>query len=160
MDGPDHNFPMNRWFVSRYLFSAKREDFAQAVQAVQQDLETITKRQYDLKLTFYRAADPAASRLADGSKPDIVVGTADTLAQLSARKWNEADYIEARLTLRPEPGKPFTFPAKFTYATLSARWPDHRRIDIEVQPKEYGREISRQFFDNNFRMWTRGYDFN
>lgn len=154
-----YEFPMNRWYVSRYIRSAKPADFETAVTAIRDALEEKAKRPYDLKLTFFRAADPATAYAEGAPAPAIVMHSTDTLRDLTGRRWRRADYVEARLTPRPEPGAYVSMPAKFEEAVITARWPDIRRIDMRVEPREHGREISRKVLDNYFTLWIRGYDF-
>ena len=157
----EHSFPMNRWYVSRYLRSASRQDFTDGINAMRDCLTLLTKRQYDLSVVFYRAADPESLRLSENApRPAVVIDRTDSINGITSQRWNNADYTEATLTLRPEPDKLVSFPCKYESATVTALWPDRRRMDFRVEPKQYGREISRQFFDSYFHMWTRGYDFN
>ena len=65
----------------------------------------------------------------------------------------------ATLTLRPEPRGSFALPPVYTHAKISTGWPDSRRIDFEVQPAHEARQLSRFILDNNFTLWTRGYNF-
>lgn len=156
-----HEFPMNRWFVSRWLRSASAQDFTTAVQSMHEAMEHMSGRKYDLKVTFYRAANPAALQFADTPAPDQPICTIDNLRDLRARDFNKADYVRADLT--PTGNAPFDLqtllkPA-YRSATITARWPDQRRIDFEIQPVEHGRKISRHILNTNFTLWTRGYDF-
>lgn len=153
-----HELPMNRWYVSRWIFRTTADDFRTAVQSTQDAMEHMTKRKFDLKVTFYRAADPAALQFPDAPVPDIEVGSVDKLSAIRNRDWNNAHRIVAQLTLRPEAagtGK-MAMPALYTHATISAGWPDSSRIDFEVQPKDNARPLTRHILDNNFTFWNRG----
>lgn len=82
----------------------------------------------------------------------------------STRKhWNDAQYVEARFTPTDKPsnkppidGEP---PVSVDFATVSAKWFEPRQIDFVIEPMKHGRKISRYFFDHNFTLWPRGYDF-
>ena len=157
---PDHHFPMNRWYVNRWLFNASAQDFSTAVQSMHEAMEHMNRRKYDLKITFYRAADPAALKFPDAPAPDQIIETIDNVRAIKPRVWDNAHRVQAEITVRPESADVLAIPPLMNHATVTARWPDARRIDFEVQPKDQGREISRFILDNNFTLWTRGYDFN
>ena len=152
-------YPMNRWYVSRWLFRATADDFRTAVQSTHDAMEHMTRRKFDLKVTFYRAADPAALQFPDAPVPDVVVKSIDKLSAIRSRDWNHAHRVEAELTLRPEAPGAIPIPPLYTRAKISAGWPDSRRIDFEVHPQYEARKLSRFLLDTNFTLWTRGYDF-
>ena len=152
-------YPMNRWYVSRWLFRTTADDFKTAVQSTHEAMEHMAKRKFDLKVTFYRAADPAALKFPDAPAPDIVVKTVDRVDAIRNRDWHNAHRVEAELTARPLTPGSLPIPPIYSHAKISAGWPDARRIDFEVQPQHEARQLSRFLLDTNFTLWTRGYDF-
>jgi hypothetical protein len=148
-----YDLPKNRFYISRSIFSATRHDYAAVIACLQSDLEHLTRKKYDLSITFKRASDPTAP---EGTPP--ILGTVKSTHAITRRLWNAADEIEARLSPRTDtPGQPVPH-VDFALVTNN-KLLDSRQIRIEVQPKTHGQEISRFFFDNHFRLWPRGYDF-
>lgn len=138
--------PIDRWYVSRWVWPATVEDFTQAVQGMGEELENATGDKFDLKIAFYKAAAPDQL----GTKPDVLVKEVSSLREVSARQFRKADYVEATFTART-PDR-----TGVTSATVTARWPDSRQIDFQVAPKHHADDVSRRFIDSRFLLFTRG----
>lgn len=148
--------PMNRWYVNRWLFSTTVEDFAEAVQGLNKELERLTKDKFDLKIAFFKAANPEQGALHE--KPQVLQTEITSLKDLSARAYRQADYVEATLTVRPraQAAEASEDRPHFQTATITAKWPDIRRLDFHVEPQEHAAQICRALLDTRFTFWTRG----
>jgi hypothetical protein len=84
----------------------------------------------------------------------------DQLGAIRKSDWNNAHRVEAELTVRPEASGTLSIPPIYSAAKITSSWPDARRINFEVHPKEESRQLCRLVLDSNFKFWTRGCNFN
>lgn len=141
--------PVHSWYEGRWITPVQTEDFYDAVQKLHEDMEHIARRKYNIKTTFYRAADPAALRFPDAPVPNVAYKTADGILgvlRITRADWKYAHRIESVITpATTYPGdKPY-----YTLGQVTAGWPDYRTITITVEPKENNGLISS-------RMLNRG----
>ncbi|GEM_PF-3116808 len=151
------NLPMNRWYASRWVFAANVHQFSDAVANLKWDVEDMTGLKFSLSVAFYKAA---AGRQED-EKPNVLQKEVTSLSEIY-KHWNKAAYVEARLTPPHEEGM---MPSPYQSVTVSAKWPDERRITFHVEtndPMDEEGHIAplRERVLNRLLLWERGLDFN
>jgi len=144
--------PINRWYVSRWIYSTTVEDFTQAVHGVNEALEHMTGDKFDLKVAFYKAA--AGDTMHD--KPRELIKEVTKLEDVYARQYRKSDYVEATLTVRPRCGDAPEGRPHFDQVKISAKWPDPRRIDFEASPAKDALSLCHMVNDSRFTFWTKG----
>jgi hypothetical protein len=142
-------FKWNSWFVAKkgWLASVKSSEFSDAVNLLRNDIESVTGRKADLKISFYAASRTAGS----GQQPDELIAELDNTGQITRDLWKQAHLVRARFTVAAD-----NSPA--LEATIQTKWPDYGKISFQVTPQGSGDIIGRKFLNAQprFLFWDKG----
>ena len=139
---------LNKWGIGKMIFAVSREDFTDALDIMDKQIEKETGQKPGLKITFYKVAQKLHE--------DPALNIPELLGEITSRNipfilWRKANLVQATFNTAATANNP-------ALKATVRKGPDAREMTFHVEPEKIGDRIGRHMLNENgrFAFWSRG----